>query len=255
MPESAERATNEYYLRTGHAEVHGARLYYEMLGTGRALVLVHGGWLDCRMWDDQFRAFAEAGWCVVRYDVRGFGRSDLPPVSYADHEDLYGLLRALEIDRAVVPGLSLGGRVALDFALSHPEMASALVLAASDMSGYQPSEVISRKLAPLEEAYQAAMQSGDGQRKLAMFLDLWVDGPISPATAAIRERARQIAADFSFARLTEYAPERIALTPPAAGRLAEVHAPTLVIGSDRDQPTINEIASILAAGIPGALRT
>ena len=61
-------------VETAYADLNGTRLYYELAGAGDALVLVHGFGLDRRMWDSQFTAFAEQ-WRVVRYDLRGFGRS------------------------------------------------------------------------------------------------------------------------------------------------------------------------------------
>ena len=75
-------------VETGFAEINGARIYYEVAGRGAPLVFVHGYALDCRMWDDQFDDFADR-YRVVRYDIRGFGRSDLPTA--APFSDRYGL--------------------------------------------------------------------------------------------------------------------------------------------------------------------
>ena len=86
---------------SGFAEVNGARLYYEMAGKGHPLVLNHAGIADCRMWDDQFAAFA-ARFTVIRWDARGYGRSAEPPGLYSLHDDLSGLLRHLGVDQAHV---------------------------------------------------------------------------------------------------------------------------------------------------------
>jgi 3-oxoadipate enol-lactonase len=64
-------------MTEGFVEVPGGRLFYETAGSGPAVVLVHGGMWDRRMWDDQMEAFAEDH-LVVRYDARGYGKSDLP---------------------------------------------------------------------------------------------------------------------------------------------------------------------------------
>ena len=98
-------------VRSGFVDVDGGRLFYEAAGSGPAVVLVHGGMWDRRMWDDQFLAFAERH-LVVRYDVRGFGRSDPPTAPYRNHEDLHALVRALGIERFVPAGLSSGVSVA-----------------------------------------------------------------------------------------------------------------------------------------------
>ncbi len=88
----------------GIAEVNGTGLYYEIAGSGYPLVLIHGFGLDTRMWDDQFEAFARH-YRVVRYDMRGYGKS-VPPTdeSYSQTDDLKALLEHLRIDRAHVFG-------------------------------------------------------------------------------------------------------------------------------------------------------
>src|SRR5215472_5024966 len=124
----------------GTTSVNGTQLYYETLGQGHPLVLIHGGYVDRRMWDDQFHAFAE-DYCVIRYDVRGFGKSELPPVPYADRQDLYDLLKCLGIEKTYLLGLSLGGIIAIDFTLDHPSMVDALILAGSPVPGF-PVELL-----------------------------------------------------------------------------------------------------------------
>src|SRR5260370_35598231 len=72
---------------------NGTKVYYEMMGGGDPLVLIHGGYMDRRMWDDQLVVFAQ-DYRVIRYDVRGFGKSELPQVPYADRQDLAALQKS-----------------------------------------------------------------------------------------------------------------------------------------------------------------
>jgi pimeloyl-ACP methyl ester carboxylesterase len=123
----------------GMCEVNGARLAYELAGVGRPLILVHAGITDRRMWDDQFAVFAER-YRVMRYDQRGFGESDFPAASFSPMEDLAGLLRALGLSGAAVVGVSMGGRAAVELALAHPELVSALVVVATGPGGWAPPE-------------------------------------------------------------------------------------------------------------------
>src|SRR5260370_27698701 len=161
----------------GFAEVNGAKLYYEVTGTGHPLVLLHEGIADSRMYDDQFHAFAQR-YRVVRFDLRGFGQSDLPPSDnpVALHEDLYGLLAFLLIKKIYMLGMSMGGAIALDFTLAHPAMVDALILVASGVSGYD--------MTSFEAAYQAigeeieeALKRGDYERASELETRIWVDGP------------------------------------------------------------------------------
>jgi len=104
---------------SGFAEVNGTRLYYEVMGFGQPLILIHGYTLDTRMWDDQIAAFAQ-NYQVIRYLLRGFGKSGLPTgESYAHLQDLKALLEHLGIDQAHILGLSLGGAIAIDFAITY----------------------------------------------------------------------------------------------------------------------------------------
>src|SRR5262245_45001564 len=91
-------------------------VYYEAAGHGGTVVFLHGGQMDRRMWDEQFELFAKTH-RVVRYDLRGFGKSPAPLEPYSHVEDLRALLDHLKIRRATLVGLSLGAAIAVDFAL------------------------------------------------------------------------------------------------------------------------------------------
>ena len=231
---------------TGFADVNGTRLAYETRGNGHPLVLLHAGIGDARMWDDQMDAFA-ARYRVVRYDARGFGRSGAATGSYSPRADLAGLLAALGIGRAHLVGLSMGGALALDAALEYPELASALVLAATRPSGLAPS----KELRDGWTAVDAAFAAGDVARAVELELRMWVDGPgrtpdrVDPA---VRERVREMDAAL-FALPDEGEPE--ALDPPAVERLGEVRVPTLAIVGEADQPDVLAGAETLAREVPG----
>src|SRR5687768_17047142 len=115
---SAAAAARSDVVR-GFAEVNGTRLFYEAAGRGPAVVFVHGGLVDSRLWDDQLKEFSKRH-RVVRYDLRGYGQSAAPTADFSPVEDLRALLAFLGVERATVVGLSLGGIIAADFALEHP---------------------------------------------------------------------------------------------------------------------------------------
>lgn len=114
---------------TGNAKVNNASLYYETKGTGTPIIFIHGFACDLRNWDDQFEFFSK-DYKVVRYDMRGFGKSSSPDtIKYSHSDDLYALIEYLEIDKAILVGHSLGGYTAIDFAFKYPQMVKALILA------------------------------------------------------------------------------------------------------------------------------
>lgn len=233
-------------IQTGFAEVNGTRLYYEAAGDGPALALVHGFGLDTRMWDDQFEAFAER-YRVVRYDARGFGKSALPGSErYMHAADLKSLLEHLGIDRAAVVGLSMGGGIAIDFTLTYPEAASALVPVDSTLGGFRWSQAWEASYAPIPARGQAGDIAGAKQAWLAHAF-------FEPALAnpAVAARLREIVSDYSGWHWNHADPGRGA-QPPAAGRLGEIRAPTLVVVGERDLPDLHRTAEALHRGIPNA---
>jgi 3-oxoadipate enol-lactonase len=102
-------------------DVAGAKLYYEECGSGPAIVLLHEGLLASAAWDEVWQPLA-AKHHVIRYDRRGYGRSDPATSSFSPVKDLEKLLRHLKVEHAVVAGSSSGGALAIDFAIEHPEM-------------------------------------------------------------------------------------------------------------------------------------
>lgn len=232
--------------RYGEAAVNGTRLYYEIAGMGSPLVLVSGGGtLDRRQWDDEFDVLSTR-FRVVRYDIRGIGRSARPTAEFSHHEDLRSLLAFLDIERAVVCGVSFGAAIALDFALDHPTLVSGIVVAAPGLSSDKKANVES--LLAL-----AALANQDG---LDRAIDLLTGMPsfVSPGNAPARRRMRDIYSDngdlfeAGFPLVAFWQPT----WPPASERLAEVAAPTLIIVGENDFPATAADADRLASSIAGA---
>ncbi len=156
---------------TGFAEVNGTKLYYEVLGEEHPLVLIHGGYMDRRMWDDQFAVFAEH-YRVIRYDVRGFGKTELPQVPYADRQDLYDLLMFLGVEKAYVLGLSLGGVIAIDFTLDYPNMVDALVLVGSPVSGFSMELMFTEEQLQQQIQRWAPFEKAIAERNTSAMVDI-----------------------------------------------------------------------------------
>src|SRR5207237_596147 len=112
------------------AEVNGIKLYYEIRGSGRPLVLLHGGLGAIEMFGPNLAALAR-GRQVIAVDLQGHGRTadvDRPLSTATMADDVAALLKYLKIERADIMGYSLGGGVALQTAIRHPEVVNKLVL-------------------------------------------------------------------------------------------------------------------------------
>jgi pimeloyl-ACP methyl ester carboxylesterase len=234
--------------KSGYLDINGARIYYEEAGQGFPLVMLHAGIADLRMWDDQFPFFAE-NYRAIRIDSRGFCRTALPPGDYAYHRDLYGVLQALGVERALLMGCSMGGATTVDFTLEHPEMAAALVLVGSGLSGYQFKGDKPLYLDEMEQAYEA----GDLDLASEYAARIWVDSPHrtpDQVDPAVRRKVIEMnkIADSAPSGLGEHQP----LEPPAIERLEALRLPILLVVGDLDDPNILRIADTINAHVPGA---
>ena len=235
--------------KTGFAPTNGAQLYYEIAGTGQPMILIHAGVADCRMWDDQFATFAQQ-YRTIRCDLRGFGRSAMPSGRFSHHDDLAGLLDFLQVDQAIVLGVSFGGKVAVDFALAYPQRVTALVLGAPSIGGAEPTE----RIIQFWEEEETAVEQGNLATAVALNLHLWVDGIYrqpDEVDAAVRQKVAQMQREiFEMAVPDDVAEVR--LEPVAYGRLGEITAPTLVLVGNLDLPEKVAEAAWLAQQLPNA---
>jgi 3-oxoadipate enol-lactonase len=233
-----------------HVNTNGIVTFYEDMGQGPAVVLIHGHSADLRLWHLQAPALVDAGYRVIRYDVRGHGRSTAPPSSYTWQNyalDLRDLLHRIDLARAHVVGLSMGGGIALQFALDFPERVSSLVLADSALPGFDYSP----EFADAIEELVAAVRT-EGSR--AAFERLWLTHPLFDGVRRFPERfelIRTMALEYAGRDYLDETP----YTPPerqAVDRLAELQAPTLVLVGELDVPDFQIIAEVLAGNIAGA---
>jgi pimeloyl-ACP methyl ester carboxylesterase len=233
-------------VTAGTVSVNGAEFYYEEAGAGVPIVLVHGNTVDARMWDDQMKAFGRFG-RVIRYDVRGFGRSSFPHEPFAHHEDLWALLRELDASPAHLVGLSMGASIAINLALTHSDSVRSLVLTPGGLGGYAWPETFRTGFS----AFAQAAQAGDKAQAMALSLAF---APMRPAAAipALRARLEKMMSEYSWQHFSSEAPPVIPLQPPAAERLVEIAAPSLVVVGARDMDAMRAQGDFMAARIPGA---
>lgn len=233
----------------GHTiDINGASVYYEIVGSGHPLILIHAGIADSRMWDDQIAAFSKT-YQVIRYDVRGYGKTIRASGPFSTVDDLYKLLVALKINSAYVLGASMGGGIAIDFTLTHPEMVTALIAVAPALSGYETPDTFREVWEEIELAYNA----GDFERVIEMETRMWVDGPKrtpDQVVPHVRARMKTMMTDMIAHQTEQGEPQGI--QPTAVGRLSEIHIPTLLIAGDGDVPYMLDIVNTLEAGISGA---
>lgn len=228
----------------------GAELHVDVTGNGDALLLIHAGVADSRMWDRQVEEFSKE-YRVIRCDLRGFGRSRMSVGAFAYHDDIAALLRHLDVERATVIGASFGGSVALDFALAYADMVNALVLVSPAVGGY---EFESSQVLAFFTAEDDALERGDVEAATELNLKMWVDGP-NRSAGAVSGEIRELVRDMQMNIFSQPDVENVEvreLYPPAVGRLHELKIPTLVIVGEKDVAEFQGISRRIARNVSNA---
>ena len=237
--------------KSGTVHVNGADIYYELAGSGPPVVLLHAGIADSRMWDLQFDAFAAAGHRVVRYDMRGYGRTTPVPGEFSPREDLRALLKALDIERTSLVGCSMGSRTALDFALRYPDQVDRLVLTSPSINGFD----YTGRPSPLWVEIDVAAMDGDLARVNELEIQMWVAGP-RRRPEQVAPWIRELALDMNAIALANEN-KKLGQEQPAAsveGRLHKLRPPTLVVVGEEDTPWTRATAGWLMRYLDSARR-
>ena len=237
-------------------QVDGATLAAEFAtpktAGGPALVFLHAGVADGRMWEPQWSAFSEAH-ALLRYDRRGYGRSQTTRAApYSRTLDLFAVMDAAGLQRAVLVGCSQGGRVALDAALARPDRVAGLVLVAPAVSG-APAVQPEGAVQVLSDAIKAAENAGNVEATNELEAQLWLDGPAGPR-GRVGGAARELFLAMNHIALRAPDPGTALEEPSAWVRLEQLGRPTLVLWGDLDLPHLLARCQTLAERIPGAQR-
>ena len=215
--------------------VNGIRLHYQVYGEGAPLVLAHGYGATLDMWAEQTEAFSQR-YQVVVYDMRGHGRTEAPrdwsSYNLDDYvEDQRQLMDHLGIDTAYVGGLSMGGAIALRFALTHPQRLKALLLCDTsarnyalqgDGSGSAPSAV--RRFV-IRDVFPASFS-------LARYLPVQLLPQLRKAPEGVKSYIRNMRQHTALGLRGAW--HALMGQENLEDRLDEIRVPTLVIVGDRD---------------------
>jgi len=226
-----------------------ARLAAQACGHGPAVVLLHAGVADARMWNEQLAALASRHRAVA-YDRRGFGGSLHADEPYSMVGDLLAVLDAVSpASPAILVGCSQGGRIAIDTALAHPQRVRALVLVAPALSGAPQIDSFPEPLQALVDELKRAEASGDIERLNALEAQAWLDGPAA-APGRVGGAARELFLAMNGIALRAQ-PRGTEIQPPsAADSLRLVQVPTLLLWGDLDFPHLQARCDTLAAQLP-----
>lgn len=233
-------------------KANGISMNYELSGKGRSLTLIHGGGDNLNSWYNQVPVFSKK-YQVLTYDVRGHGQTELPagPINTELWvKDLYTLLQVLKIKETILVGHSLGGGIALNFTLVHPDMVKAIILSNSGLRPSPKNEEEKNQMKAftqknIERLRKEGLQSDVDGRLKAMF---------SPGFAEKNTKvADKYKSIFLQNRLEGYLRVVEAMgIPDTSLDLKGIACPVLVIAGEHD-PYVNPAAGkSTQEAIPGA---
>jgi pimeloyl-ACP methyl ester carboxylesterase len=243
------------------ARIGDVELHYEEHGSGEPLVLVMGLAADSQAWMFQVPEFSRHYRTVV-FDNRGVGRSSKPVGPYTIQQmadDTAGLLDALDIARAHVVGVSMGGMIAQELALRHPARVRGLVLACTYPE--PDADVEASRRSSVAQLGGSIAADGSLQIEAAAVDPMMFFGQLLPKVFNPDYLQREMvtlmqlfggALQWGFSIDAILAQVHAVMAHSAAGRLGDIASPTLVITGDNDLLISPRNSEVLAERIPGA---
>ncbi len=225
-------------MTDGTLTYNSGQIYYRVEGSGDLIVFVHGFTLDHRMWQPQVEFFSK-NYQVMTYDARGFGKSSLPNGPYDHTADLRALLNHLNIKQTHMVGLSMGGRIATNFALASPNKVKSLTLMDTALDGY--ADEVDWNVHAKKEGIEIAKEN-------------WLNHKVFSTTRKRPETMtalRPIVADYSGWHWL-HSDTQASAGSDARNHLSEITKPTLVMVGEKDLAYFHDISNVLSVEISDA---
>ncbi len=226
-------------------EVPGGKLAGERRGEGAPLIFIHGMAGERGDWNRLWAALP-SGYGLLRYDLRGFGQSaGEEGFAFSHADDLLALMDSQDIDQAALVGLSMGGGIALNFALSHPDLVSRLVLISPAMVGWEWSQ----EWKALWRSVADAVRAGN----LPLARERWLNHPMFVSVLA-GEAAGEFRHGVEAYHGRQWLNDDQRRELPDIERLHELAVPTLLLTGQLDVPDMRLIADTIENAAPGVIR-
>jgi pimeloyl-ACP methyl ester carboxylesterase len=242
---SLGKAVGPHRVEGDAVDVDGGQLSYESCGSGsQAIVLLHDGLIDASGFDEMWPILCK-NFHVVRYDRRGYGKSPAAKGLYSQTDDLAAVIAAAKLERFALVGFSIGGSIALDYALDHPQSVDRLVLVGSGANGQTPSAAANRR----ENRNFLPILIGNVQGVAAN----WAKDPWYIRRGDDAAKAKALAIWQANPQNIRHLPtDPVRPGPPALPRLPGLQVPTLFLVGDHDFPDAQANAEAAHALIPNS---
>jgi pimeloyl-ACP methyl ester carboxylesterase len=231
-------------VRRGYVDIDECQLYYETAGSGIPLLLVHAGVADCEQWENEFLQFSQR-FQVVRYDMRGYGKSSPVKGPFCHLEDLKRIAEHLRLPSPmVVMGCSMGGILSMEYALDNPDNMLGLIMIGPGPCGFE-MDIGEQEL--FLEAMRA-FKAGDLTRLAEIETQIWFES-MDLAPDQVDQSMRALLYDMHQSCLEGESSKRGQSGPmrdqPEYKKMAEVDFPVLIIIGSQDLPSMRTAAEYM----------
>jgi len=247
-------------IKTGFADINGAKLYYKLAGEGQPFVMIHAGISDHRMWNNEFDTYSDR-YQVLSFDMRGFGKSEPVDGEFNIQDDFESLLDALGINTPMIlMGCSIGAGLALDFTLTHLDRVEALILIGGAPSGLELEDLGLKVEEPVDlfEQAEKALEANDLDLATELDMQIWFDG-MGRTKDDVNAEIRQLAYDINRTVLEHDVKNlgkhvRKQFDKSAVERFDELILPILIIVGENDIPLMLAAANYFEEHLPNTTK-
>lgn len=228
-------------------DVGGAKLWYEECGSTNSkasLVLLHDGLIHSVTWDDEWTKLCSE-YHVVRYDRRGYGRSEASQSTFVPEDDMVKVMRQVHMDHAFVMGCSSGAGLALDFAVAHPAMVDGLLLIGPVVHGMPSTAYFNERGAKNSEPLNRGDIKGAAENWSKDRFLIFGDNPVARKKIydALAQNPQNLKVDGGL---------EVRPSPPTVVRLSEIHVPAKILVGEADIADVMAYSGAILAALPVA---
>ena len=234
-------AEKEVKQTSGFMDIRGHNIHYKIEGEGRPVVLIHGGFMDLRMWDEQANYLAKNGFKVIRYSDIGHGQTVKGDFPMFGCDILKSITEELGEEKVSIVGMSFGAMTAMDFALTYPENIKNMVLVSPGLNGWG---YFIDTLAGVNSTKRIeALRQRNLSLATEIYLQNWLAGP-RRELSNVDKNVRIKVGEIVLSNMSDHFGESWSnlIEPKAIERMEKVYCPTLVIYGEHDVGDTHAIA-------------
>ena len=241
--------------KTGFIKAGNMDVYYERVGKGEAIILLHAGLQDHTMWQSQVKELS-THYKVITPDLPFHGKTNGNDTTLLAQDIIKILLDSLHLKKVNIAGLSMGAAIAMDFIIAYPQMANKAIIISAGINGYEKTHPVDSISMEWYSHFTKALMGKDTVKAAAEFTKAWAEG-IYRKKDSLKSPVSRFVYSKTLANLRMHKMEgwpSLQKNPPAMEKLINIRVPVLVIDGDKDLPYITTCSKYMAENIPGARR-